>query len=75
VAAPLACKFTDPPIQYDGFDGVTVMTGFEFTVTITVAMPEQPAVTPVTVYTVVVAGLATGLAMFGLLKPVVGDHV
>ena len=45
------------------------------TVTTTTSVPEHPPVVPVTVYDVVTAGVATGLAMFGLLNPAVGDHV
>ena len=49
--------------------------GFGNTVTVTVAVTagEQPSVA-VTVYVVVPAGLAVGLAMFALLNPAAGLH-
>jgi hypothetical protein len=49
VAAPLAVKLVDPPMQIVDEEGVTVIVGTGFTVTVTVAVPVQPlAVVPVT---------------------------
>jgi hypothetical protein len=55
---------------------LAVTFGRLFTVTVTVAVLLQPlAFVPVTVYVVVVVGLATGLAQLLHDKPVDGDHV
>jgi hypothetical protein len=52
------------------------MAGNELTVTVTVALLIQPRLlVPVTVYVVVVAGLAVVLAPVVADSPVPGDHV
>jgi hypothetical protein len=52
-----------------------VTTGRGFTTTVTVAVPEQAPVVPVTVYVVVVAGLAVTVAPVVADKPVAGVQV
>ena len=42
---------------------------------ITVSLSEQPLLFDLTMYCVVVKGVANGFGMFGLLNPVVGVHV
>jgi hypothetical protein len=56
--------------------GVMLTEGAVPTVTVTVEEAEQLASPPftVTVYVVVVEGLAVGLATFVADKPVAGDH-
>ena len=50
VDAPLAVRVVLPPGQYDAEEGVTVIVGKGFTVTVTVAVFVQPlAPVPVTV--------------------------
>ena len=50
VVPPPAVKFTDWPLQRMGADGLTVIVGNGLTVTVTVAVFEQPlASLPVTV--------------------------
>jgi len=50
VVAPLAVKTTLLPGHIDGDDGVTLIVGFELTVTVTLVAPVQPlASVPVTV--------------------------
>lgn len=57
-------------------DGFTVITGLALTVMVTVAVDEQPpALVPVNVYVVVVAGLAVTELPVVALNPVDGDHV
>jgi hypothetical protein len=52
-----------------------VITGVALTVMTTVSFAVQPfAVVPVTMYCVVTTGVATGLGIFGLFKPVAGDQ-
>ena len=51
-----ATKIDDAPLQIAAGVAVEVTTGSGFTVTETVALPEQPEAEPVTVYIVVVAG-------------------
>jgi hypothetical protein len=53
----------------------TFTTGFGVTVTVEVAVPVQPKVDPVTVYTVVTAGLAVTLAPLVAESPPAGDQV
>ena len=54
----------------------TVITGSGFTVTSTVLLPVQPfAPTPVSVYTVVATGSATGFVHEVHDRPVPGDQV
>lgn len=52
-----------------------MITGFGFTVTVAVAVEEQPPVVPVTVYVVVVGGLAVTVAPVVAERFVAGDHV
>ena len=54
VAAPDALRLAVAPAQIEG--EFTDTTGSGFTVTVDTAVEEQPAVVPVTVYEVVVAG-------------------
>ena len=60
------------PSQIAGALGLKVKTGFEFTVIVMVSVSLQFKVLPVTVYVVVVAGLAVGPPEVGLFNPVVG---
>ena len=53
-------------------DAFTV--GIGLTVMVTVRVPLQLPVAPVTVYVVVTDGLAIGLATLGSLNPVAGNH-
>lgn len=56
--------------------GVSVMVGFGLMITATVLVAVQPeAVVPVTVYTVLIVGLAVTVAPVIALSPVVGDQV
>jgi hypothetical protein len=48
--------------------------GNGLTVIVTLAVPVQPEVVPVTVYVVVVEGFATGLLILVPLNPPAGDH-
>ncbi len=74
VAVLLAVIVTELPLHIAGLEGVIVITGLVETVTVTVAEPVHPLAVPVTVYVVVDTGLATGLTLVVLLKPVAGDH-
>lgn len=49
--------------------------GSELTLTVTIALPLQPAVLPVTVYVVVVEGEAVTLLPVVAERPAPGDHV
>lgn len=75
VSAPEACSVVDAPAQI-ATDGLTATAGAGFTVMVTWAVPVQPgAVAPVTVYVVVVAGVAVGL-LHGLQERLAaGDQV
>ena len=75
LVAPLAVKFTEPPRQYDADNGVMLTVGEVFTVTVTLVVPVQPDVVPVTVYMVVDAGLAVTVAPVVELRPVAGDQL
>jgi hypothetical protein len=75
VAAPPPFNTTELPEHIDGEPGVTVTLSVAATVTVTVAVEVQPELVPVTVYVVVDAGLALGLAQFVQLNPVPGLHV
>jgi hypothetical protein len=58
LVAPLPVRMTEEPEQSVGLDAVAVTVGVGLTVTRTVAVPEHPApLVPVTVYTVVLAGV------------------
>lgn len=63
-------------MQIPGDGGFTVTEGLGFTVTTTVccALLQPPAV-PVTLYVIVLTGLATTLAPVVALKAVFGVHV
>jgi hypothetical protein len=64
------------PLQMVAEAGVTVITGFGFTVTVTVAVFLHPlASVPVTVYVVVAKGLAVTVAPEAGANPVTGLHV
>ena len=68
---PLAFKVVLVPEQIDtGEPALAVGEGL--TVIVIVAVEEQPPVVPVTVYVVVEVGVETGVAIEGLLNPVVG---
>lgn len=75
VLAPLAVMEMFPPVQYDGDTGLVIITGKALTVTVIVLLWEQlsPS-TPVTVYVVVVVGLAVTVAPVVAFKPVEGLH-
>ena len=75
VVPPVACNCALPPpeqmvVSFPAF----ARTGIE-TVTTTVSASVQPeTLVTVTIYEVVVAGLATGFATVVLLSPAAGDH-
>lgn len=73
VVAPEAVKVAEAPAQIVG--ELTAMTGFEPTVTVAVAVPVQLPVVPVTVYVVVVGGVAVTVAPVVAERLVAGDHV
>jgi hypothetical protein len=74
VLPPVAFNVTELPAHMDVLLPALIV-GSGFTVTVTVAVLEQPPVAvPVTVYVVVAVGEATGLAMFVAERPVDGDH-
>lgn len=65
---PLAVKVTNPPLQILKEDGVIETTGLGNTVRFKVRVPTQPAaLVPLTVYTVVEAGLT--LTVLPMLPP------
>jgi hypothetical protein len=68
--APDAVKVPDAPAQT--VEEFTVTTGKRFTVTVEVPVPSQPLSVPVTVYVVVLAGLAVTVAPVVALNPVDG---
>ena len=71
--APTAVKDAEVPAQMG--DGVfTITTGKGVTVTVTNEVSVQPLELPITLYSVVVAGLAVTLAPVVPLNPVDGDH-
>jgi hypothetical protein len=75
-AAPLAFKLTPGPLAHMlAADGVTVTAGVALTVIVTVAVPVHVPLLPVTVYVVVVAGLAVTVAPTVALKPVAGAQL
>jgi hypothetical protein len=72
--APLAVKTVLVPIQM--VDAPEILTtGRGVTVTVTAAVLEHPLAVPVTVYVVVAAGDAVGLAAVVLLNPAAGDQL
>lgn len=76
VAAPLAVSCKLLPEQIDGDGGVTVTIGLGVTVTTALSLIGQPPVPfPVTVYVVVVAGLATTIAPVDVFNVVAGAQV
>jgi hypothetical protein len=76
VVAPLAVITTESPPHIPGEGGVTVNVGVGVTVTVTVVESGQPlALVPITVYVVVVAGVAVTEAPVVELNPVGGLHV
>jgi hypothetical protein len=63
-----------PPVQIVVF-GLADTVGLLLTVTVTEAVLTQPAaLVPVSVYVVVIVGLATGLVQVVQDNPVAGDH-
>lgn len=76
VEAPLAFNAVDCPAHIVGLAGVTETTGNGFTLTVAVAVLVHPAaLVPVTVYVIVLVGLAVTFAPVVALKPVDGDQV
>ena len=76
VAAPV--RFTVPPVHTDVLLGMAVTAvGADLTKTVTVDVPviAQPVLVPVTVYVVVLVGLAVTTAPVVEFSPVAGDHV
>ncbi len=72
---PLAVKVADVPLQTVTLDPA-VMVGAAFTITVFVAVFEQPlALVPVTVYVTVVVGDALTVAPVVAESPVFGAHV
>ena len=72
---PVAVSVVDEPEQIATFEP-PLMVGSVFTLTVTIAVLEQPAaLVPVTVYVVVEPGLAVTLVPVVADKPVPGDHV
>jgi len=75
VVAPLAVRLTGlPPEHIVAEGGVTVTVGVGLTVITTDCVSLQPPLTPVTVYVVVVAGVAVTPAPVVVLRPVAGLH-
>jgi len=74
VVAPLAFRLTLSPVHTEGEDGPTVSTGGELTVIVTVWLPIQPPIAPVTVYVVVLAGDAVVVSAVVFVSPVEGAH-
>ncbi len=73
--APVAAKVVDEPLHIVLLASpLTLGSGLTVTVRLAVFMQPLPSV-PVTVYTVVVVGLAVGLAQLVHDNPVDGDHV
>ena len=62
------------PIQIIAFVAEAVTVGLEFTVTVTQAVFIHDPTEPVTVYVVVIAGLASTLLPVFVLRPVFGDQ-
>jgi len=75
VLAPLAVNDTFPPGHIVDAGGTTVIVGNGFTVTFTVAVFVHPPEVPVTVYVVVLPGLAVTDEPVVALNPVPGLHV
>ena len=73
--APFAVSVVELPEHIDGDAGVTMITAFEFTDTVTVAVLVHPADVPVTVYTIVEPGVDVTVAPVVALSAVLGDHV
>ena len=72
--APDAVSAADCPIHIGAGVG-TVITGAGLTVTVTCAVAVHPTLVPVTVYVVVLVGVAVTEVPAVLLSPVGGDHV
>ena len=73
--APPAVRTVDEPAHMDTGEGLIVMVGRGFTVTVDVAVFWQPLISlSVTVYTFVAAGFAVTVAPVVALKPAAGDH-
>ncbi len=74
VTAPPAFNTAEPPWQILGVV-VLAVVWLVLTLTVTIAVPMQPLVVPVTVYVVVLAGDARTTVPLVALSPVDGDHV
>ena len=75
VTAPVACSCAESAGQILPLaPPLTVGCGFTFTITVSVFTQVLPSV-PVTMYEVVVVGVAVGFAQLVQDKPVVGVHV
>ena len=72
MVAPPAVNVVDPPLQILVLGETVSPSGV--TVTVTVPVAEHDPVVPVTVYVVVVVGLAVTLAPVEADKPVDGDQ-
>lgn len=71
--APVAVSVAEAPLQIVA--EFTATTGFAPTVTVAVAVPEQPFVVLVIVYVVVEDGFAVTVDPVVAESPVAGDHV
>ena len=71
---PVACNCVEAVLQIETSEPALAFVPTGFTVTVCVAVAVQPLFVMVTVYAVVVAGAAIGLAILGSLKPVAGNH-
>ena len=76
--APLAVNICDAPLQMVYEFAVKLMLGTDVTFTVTVAgvkFVQALASVPITLYTVVVVGLAVGVAILPLSKVAAGVQV
>jgi hypothetical protein len=71
----VADKVVEEPAQILAVEGVTATVGTGTTLTVATAVLVQIPLAPVIVYVVVVAGDATTIARFALLRPVAGVQV
>lgn len=74
--APVAINVAVSPVQIAALDGVMLITGNEFTVTVNVVVSAQPvALYPMIVYVCVDGGDAVVVSPVTLVKPVFGDQL